>query len=371
MNPIIERMKENEKFKRFLVAVDEKEDFRDATYFLRDDGSFIFSEGYCHGIEKPRGERKIVSHIVFAPWNAARPAPEYAQKMLFGQKYENVTKEIMTTQPLDRFYPMQLKRYIDVDPAQAEHPRPIYARYKAMIPLASIVGCFPHRHSLQAIIAKADEDPSARSVKIVTEHTAELLRIGAEQIGISGSLSLGTYKNPHDLDYVIYGTASQVKRMVNFMYSLTDTDEKRRVHEFGKYWPIRFWDWAGKEKFMVCPFFSYIDPEEAPLRNFDCENLGEATVEGRIADHTHNAFNPSVLILEEAKLNGKEHPPITRFILYHGGERGDWREGYRVSVKGYHVRIVSYRVRNGQRQKKEEFEAVLVNNLDQAKRINK
>jgi predicted nucleotidyltransferase len=369
MNPRIEQLQANEKFRRFLVPLDEREDFRDATYFLRDDGTFIFSEGYYHGIEKDRAERKIVSHIVFAPGNAARPAPDYARKILFDQEYENITKEIMSTQPLDRFYPMQLKRYIDFDPAQASYPRPVYARYKSLVPLPSLVGCFPHRHSLRAIIAQASEEPSARSVKIVTEHTADLLQIPVDRIGISGSLSLGTYQNPHDLDYVIYGSAAEVKQMVNFMYSLTDRDEKRRVREFGKYWPIRFWDWAGEEKFMVCPFFSYRDPEEAPLRNFDCENLGEATVEARIVDHTHNAFNPSVLVLEGAKLDGRDYPPISRFILYHGGERGDWREGYRVRVKGFHVRIATFRIQEGKREKREEFEAVLVNNLDQAKRL--
>lgn len=369
MNPLLAELKANEKFRRFLVPVDEGEDFRDATYFLRDDGTFVFSEGYYHGIEKDRSERMIVSHIVFAPWNAARPAPDYARKILFDREYENITKEIMCTQPLDRFYPMQLERYLALDPAQSSRPRPVYARYKALVPLSSVVGCFPHRHSLQAIIAKAEEEPSARSVQVVTEHTAELLKVPVERIGISGSLSLGTYRNPHDLDYVIYGSAAEVKRMVNFMYSLTDRDERRRVREFGKYWPIRFWDWAGEEKFMVCPFFSYLDPEEAPLRNFDCESLGEGTVEARIVDHTHNAFNPSVLLLEGAKLEGRDCPAITRFILYHGGERGDWREGYRVRVRGFHVRITTYRCRGGRREKREEFEAVLVNNLDQAKRI--
>lgn len=122
---------------------------------------------------------------------------------------------------------------------------------------------------------------------------------------------------------------------------------------------------------MVCPFFSYLDPEEAPLRNFDCVDLGPARVEARISDDTHNAFNPSILMVEDVKKEGKDYPEIKRLILYHGGERGDWREGYRVLVEGNHVRIKAYRVDEGERKPKEEFEAILVNNLGQVKRTDK
>ncbi|MFH1038942.1 MAG: hypothetical protein V1789_09790 [PVC group bacterium] len=369
MNQTIAKMRENPKFHRFLEPVDTSIDFRDATYFLRNDGTMVFSEGYYHQIEKPLAERSVVSHIVFVPWNDNKPGPDYARKDIFGQLYENITKEIMNTEPLDRFYPLQFRRYIEVDPAQRDQVRPIYARYKAMVPVTDLIGCFPTRHSLQAIIARADEEEPAENIRIVTEHTAELLKIDVGRIGISGSLSLGTYGDPHDVDYVICGTAGEVKRMVSFMQHLTDTDEKRRVREFGKYWPIRFWDWAGGKKFMICPFFSYLDPEEAPLRNFDCEDRGEAEITGRIADDTHNAFNPTYLIIDDVKRGGKECPGITRLILYHGGERGDWREGYRVRARGNHVRIKTFRMENGERKPLDAFEALLVNNLDQVKRI--
>jgi len=369
MQDTIARMRENPKFHRFIQPVDTSADFRDATYFLRNDGTMVFSEGYYHGIEKPAGEREVVSHIVFVPWNEEKPGPDYSRKDIFGQLYENITKEIMNNQPLDRFYPLQLERYIEVDPTQREKARPVYARYKSLVPVTDLVGCFPTRHSLKAIIDRAGEEEAADNIRVVTEHTAELLEIEVDRIGISGSLSLGTYTDPHDVDYVIYGSAGEVKRMVRFMQKLTDSDEKRRVREFGKYWPIRFWDWAGGKKFMICPFFAYLDPEEAPLRNFDCEDLGEAVITGRIVDDTHNAFNPTYLLIDEVELDGRDCPDVTRLILYHGGERGDWREGYRFRARGRRVRIRTYRTAGGERQPLEEFEALLVNNLDQVKKI--
>ena len=369
MNKIIQELKNNRQFNHFLAPIDESTDFRDAVYFLRDDGTFVFTEGYYHRIEQPREERKLNTHIFYVPFDPARPVPDYTRKELFGRSYVNITKEIMTTQPLDMLYPLQFKSYLEVDPSQAEIEKPIYAKYKAWVPLTSLVGCFPHRHSLRAIMDEAENDPSARKIKTTAEHTAELLGIEISRLGISGSLSLGSYANPHDVDFVIYGTASEVKRIVDFMHSLTDNEEDRRVNEFGKYWPIRFWDRSEGERFMVCPFFSYLDPEEAPLRNFDCENLGPAEVEAVISDDTHNAFNPTILMLEDVKLNGKDYPDITRLIIHHGAERGDWREGYRVSVKGYHVRIKTYRFADGRRELQEEFEAILEDNLGDVKRM--
>ncbi len=57
MNTIINELKNNSQFKRFMVPIDESADFRDAVYFLRDDGTFVFTEGYYHRIELP-GKRE-------------------------------------------------------------------------------------------------------------------------------------------------------------------------------------------------------------------------------------------------------------------------------------------------------------------------
>ena len=203
MHKAIARMRENPKFQRYLQPIDLNTDFRDATYFLRSDGTLVFSEGYYHGIEKKNPEREILSHIVFVPWNEEKPAPDYSRKLVFGQLYENITKEIMNNNPLDRFYPLQLERYQQIDPTQRERVRPVYARYKSLVPVGDLIGCFPTVNSLQAIIERAPEEPAADNIRVVTEKTSELLQVPIEQIGISGSLSLGTYDDPHDVGFVI------------------------------------------------------------------------------------------------------------------------------------------------------------------------
>ncbi len=369
MNKVIEEMKKHPRFTRFCLPIDTSEDFRDATYFLNEDGNFIFSEGYYHQIEKPLEDRMLNGHYFYVPLDPNKTVPDYSKKTFFDQKFENITKEIMNTQPLELLYPTQLAKYIDIDPSQKDVERPVYAAHKTIVPVTSLIGCFPHRNSLQAIMEKADEDPSAQNIKTIAEHTADLLGIDVSQLGISGSLALGTYADPHDLDFVIYGTTAEIKRIVDFMYDLTDKNDDRKVYEFGKFWPIRFWDWAGDEKFMVCPFFSYLDPDESPMRNFDCEELGEVVMEARISDDTHNATNPTFLGVVDVKIDGVPRPSITHLIIHHGAERGDWRRGFRVRVKGHHVLVKRYKMVDGKREPIDQFEAVFEDNFGDVKKI--
>jgi len=369
MNETIQAMRRDPGFADFFVPLQDETKFIDATYFLRRDGTLVFSEGYYHEFDKPRAEQRLISHIVYAPISPDSPAPAYTRKTLFGCLFENITKEIMATSPLDRFYPLQLQRYLELDPTQAHQPRQVHTRYKAMVPVTELEGSFPTRHSLQAIINRSASEAAADNIRVVTEQTAALLGIDSGRIGISGSLSLGCYDDPHDLDFVIHGSAEEVAGMVKFIRGLTDREEKRRVYESGKFWPIRFWDYNGDEKFMVCPFFSYLDPEEAPLRDFACEELGRVSFRARIADDTHGAFNPTVLDLDEAQTDGPGQGEITRLVLYHGGERGDWRQGDRVAGTGTRCRIQTFRQESGKRRPGEWFAAVIINNLDQMHKI--
>ncbi|MDD5557993.1 MAG: hypothetical protein PHN82_12215 [bacterium] len=361
MNPIIERLKKDGKFPQFILPVDERTEFRDATYFLRNDGTFVFSEGYCHAPDRPLAERRLVSHIVFIP--QAGEVQSYAKKQLFGQAYENITKGIMNTQPLHMFYPMQLRRYFEVDPS-LDVERPPYARYKAMVPADSFIGHFPHRHALKAIFRRGEEgDESARRIRESIVASAELLGITPEQFGISGSLSIGTYENPHDLDVVIYASVREVRRIVDFLYRLTATREDRKVFEFGKFWPIRYWEWVDGDRLMFCPFFSYIDLDECPLRDFTCEAVGTVALTGRVADHTHNAYNPTILELEKVTLDGKGRAGTLRLILYHGGERGDYVEGDRLIGEATLVRIRTFAGTGDGRRRTGEYEAALTTNI--------
>ena len=351
----VEKLQQDKLFSEFLVPIDERVEFRDATYFLRRDGTFAFSQGYCHPAVQPGGDRLIVSHLIFVPQRG--DIPDYAKKELFGQPYENITKVIMETQPPELFDHYQMAEYLKIDPT-ISGPRPAWARYKVFVPLSSMVGYFPTLHSLQAIFRIAEGgDEKADRIKRAIEISADRLGITLEQYGMSGSVSLGNYFKPHDLDVVIHGGVEEVRRIVELLRELTSREEERQVHEFGKFWPIRYWEEVDGEKVMICPFFSLLDADEFPLRDFSAEELGKVEIAGRVADHTFNAFNPTILILDQVKLDGKDRSENLHLILYHGVERGDYWEGDRIEGEGIHTIIRTFQGLG--REPAGEFEAIV------------
>ncbi|PKK90829.1 MAG: hypothetical protein CVV64_08085 [Candidatus Wallbacteria bacterium HGW-Wallbacteria-1] len=371
MSPIIESMKKHPMFQKFCLPVTETTDFRDATYYLRNDGSFVFAEGYYHDQDKPFSERMVISHIVYVPWNEANSPADYSGKMIFGQKYENITKQVMSENPVEQFYPLQLQIYRRHDPKQPE-VKPFYARYKAMVPCSELLYAFPQIHTLEAICSMGESDEAAEKIRIITEAMAELLAIPVSQIGISGSVSLGAYSNPHDLDYVIYGSVAEIRRITDYIYNLTSREEERKVWEFGKFWPLRYFEQVAGDKFMVCPFFSYTDEEEIPLRVFDAESTGTHTVEGTVCDHTHNCFNPSILTLENVTVDGKSISENLKLVIYHGGARGDYIEGDKIRACADLTNFTTYSptaMKAGRKNIRETFQAIVVTNFDQISKI--
>jgi len=371
MTSVIENMKKHPLFSKFAVPVTPDTDFRDATYYLRNDGSFIFAEAYYHDQDKPFEERMLVSHIVYVPWQDSNNPADYSGKMIFGEKYENLTKQIMSENPVEKFYPLQLQRYRAIDPSQPSE-KPFYARFKAMVPCRELVYAFPQIHTLDAICKMGSQDEQAEKIRVITEAMARLLQIPVTQIGISGSVSLGAYTNPHDLDYVIYGSVSEIRRITDYIYDLTAREEERKVWEFGKFWPLRYYEEVDGDKFMVCPFFSYTDEEEIPLRVFDAVTKGVHTIEGRVSDHTHNCFNPSIVSLDQVKVNGQSVSEEIRLVIYNGGTRGDYVEGDRVRATADLADITTYSptaMKRGEKKVKEKFQACMVINFDQLEKL--
>lgn len=359
----LDEMTSDPVFRKFALPFDDRTDVRDATYFLRKDGSFVFAEGYYHEQDRPFSERRVVSHIVYVPGEESRKSL-FSPKVIFGRPYENITKKIMTENPVEKFYPLQLARYHEIDPGLTTD-KPFFGRFKAYVPQSELVAVFPQRHTLSVICGLHEENAAAARIKVVTEAMSELLSLPVGDIGISGSVSLGAYLDPHDLDYVIYGKVSEIRRITDHIYDLTRRDEDRKVTEFGKFWPLRYFEEVKGEKFMVCPFFSYLDEEETPLRIFDTSGVKRAVVRGRVCDHTHNCFNPSILELDDVTIDGKTKSGNLKLVIYHGGARGDYVEGDTIAVDAELAEVTTYRMKNGSKEVKERFEAVFVTNFDQ------
>jgi len=334
---LMERVRRHPDFKDFVVPLSELREIRDANFFLRSDGLLAFSEGYFH----PEG--KLIANIIYIP--DAR-----GNKSFFGIPYASIIKQCGARG--ERWIPFkeQLEIYRRIDPATQED-KPIFAENKCVFNRDDFIGYVPPLRALAILRSRVPGiDATIRS-------TAGLLNVDPGAIGCTGSMAFGNISSAHDFDLIFYGRVADLKRTVSAIYEIV-RDPKRRVFEMGMHWAIRFYDDGGN---MVCPFFSYIDPEEIPLPTFTLEVVArDVEAIATVANDDHTGFMPTYLPLSDAGIGTERLTDSPALIIYHGGKRGEYRTGDRVSARGYYVRVTTPR---------KTFDAVLVTDMGNTEKI--
>lgn len=308
---------------KFIVPISElKGGAGDAFYFLRKDNSFIFTQGYCH----PKDA--VYCKIIYYPENGGWVD-------IHGRQYGATIKRIVNGELELVPHDEQLKRHYEVDPTLDPNEKlPCWAEYHVKLPLSDFVGYFDHRKSLRKAMEMYPQ------VKEAVTQASEILEVPVERLGVTGSLSYGRLEEPaDDVDLCIYGTIEQNKKVIDKIRRLTAEQPERRVIEFGKYWPMRFYH----GDLMICPFFEYLDPNEIPLKELDVEILREnVRVTGRVKDDTHTIYMPVMLTLDRVTIDGEEHGDIP-LIIYDGSLRGEYYRGDTLFMNG--VRLIKVRER--------------------------
>jgi len=337
---LINRIRDNEKFRRFVLPITDLQLIRDAMLFIRRDGLIIFSEGYCH----PDG--KLVGNIIYAP------DPEGA-KTIFGEPYASVIKSPAVGGEEEGWvdYADQLELYRQLAP-ESQKNKPPFALYKCVFNLDEMIGYVDHRRSLKVARGlKPEIDDSMNKI-------AGMLDIDVSNIGCTGSMALGNLKTAHDFDLVFYGTVAEGWHIVNQIYEITK-DKRRQVWEYGMFWAIRFFDDWGN---LICPFFSYLDASEIPLSDFTMETLKtDSLMTGTVDDDTHTFYMPTVLGMKNVIVDGERSSGDISLILYHGGLRGEYRKGDQVRATGQLVRVSTLQ---------KTFDAFLCTHLNQSEKIS-
>jgi len=289
----------------------------DALYFLRRDGSFAFTEGYCH----PKGG--MTAKIMLQPW------PE-GDVDIFGRRFRSSYKRIVDGQIELIPHDEQLSAQWDLTPAlDPDAFRPPFAEYHVELPLTEFAGVFEHRRSLTA----------AREVFPSLNATVEKLSrdfsVPLERLGVTGSTCYGKFEEEdEDIDLVWYGSVAENARVLEQIREHT-RDPQNRVFEFGKYWPIRFFF----NGVMICSFFNYELDEEIPLRDCRMELLEEnLRGEGIIVDDTHTIYMPSIVTLGDLELGGAGVGNMD-LIIYDGSLRGEYFRGDRLRFKASRVGV--------------------------------
>lgn len=303
---------------RFLVPMAEfKGPVMDSTYFLRKDGGFVFSEGYCH----PPG----------ALWGMIikYPHPE-GHIDVFGRRYSWTHREYIDGEL--RIVPnrQQLENQFKVAPElrNIQGDKPPFARNFVKFPLSGFQGYFDSRRSLRLL-----RQEYGWIDKAVSE-TCRLLNMNEDSCGVTGSLAYGRVED--DIDLMIIGRPEENARVARKIRRFIKDNPESRVTELGKVWPLRFY-FAGT---LICPFFRYARPEDIPLFECRMELLEEEVeVEAAVSDDLHNLYLPVVLALGEVKSKKNLPKEELELIIYDGSLRGEVHRGDRLRLRADLVSI--------------------------------
>lgn len=330
--PIIEHFRKNELFQALAVPIDSQQFpiIRDAEFYIRKDGLIVNAEGWHH----PDG--KIIVEVLYAP-------DQDGDKVIFGQKYRKVTLYPETHTPVPYAKRANVLRKYDPNLDQTES-NPYYARYKQIFDRSDFVAYLPNREVLKKITGTLRQPEDSLIADI--QDVQRLLGIDFTDIplGVTGGSLMGNFRGFHDFDLVFQGSLEQNLKIAKAMRDLIRREPHRRIIEGGKGWNIRFYNDRGT---FMCNFFSYGNPEDAPLRGFEMEVLvPDLILVGTVNDDTHSMYTPTILGLDQVKLlrvadqeMDIEAPEPIQLIVYHTATRGECFVGDKVKVHGALVNI--------------------------------
>ncbi|MEA1928033.1 MAG: hypothetical protein U9N73_07480 [Candidatus Auribacterota bacterium] len=290
----------------------------DSTYFLRQDGSFVFSEGYCH----PRD----------AFWGMIIKYPLPGGHIdIFGREYSWTHREYVDGEL--RMVPnhLQVENQFKVAPElrAIQGDKPPYADNFVKFPLSDYTGYFDARHSMLEL--REEHKWIDKAVK----ETCELLGWNPEATGVTGSLAYGRVED--DVDMMFIGSPEENAAIAQKIKQFTAANPEARVFELGKEWPLRFY-YAGT---LICPFFRYASSEQIPLIDCDMEVIEkEITLEATVVDDTHNLYLPALVGLTDIKREDGQVEDDLDLIIYHGALRGEIWEGDRIRIKPSMVNVI-------------------------------
>lgn len=294
------------------------EKISDCTYLLRKDGSLTFAQGYYHPVGYVSG--KITYY----------PHPD-GWVDIFGRPYECMHKKYIDGTMYSYTNPQQITKHLEIFPELRERAKPApVIKNNLLFPRDEFEGFFRPRHARDLCMRLYPK------VRKGIEAACELLEVPVETTGLTGSLQYGRLeKHDDDTDIIFFGSVEENYRLMQRITRFVRENPSRHVHEFGKFWPLRFY-YGG---ILVCPFFAYSKEDEIPLRNGRITVLSpRSTLTGVIADIRHSIYMPLVFPVDDARIDGRPREDFT-LILSDSYVRGEFSAGTRITAEGELVRV--------------------------------
>lgn len=331
---VVERLNSNEDFQNLTLPIsdDHFPEIRDAQLYVRNDGLIVNAEGWYH----PEG--KLIGEVMYAP-------DVGGDRNIFGQTYRKLTLRPGTYTPVP--YAERAALLKGYDPRfGSNQDNPYFARYKQMFDRSEFVSYIPNEYTFDKL-----KDLLAWQYPEVLEDICGIGEtIGLDMTGISigftGAPSFGKLDALHDLDIVFSADLDTNYSIADAMRNMLRENPARRLTEGGKGWNIRYLNDRGT---LICCFFTYQNPNLAPLRKFAMDVVApEVTVEAIVAEDIHGIYTPTVLEVTDSQLvSGEDRIKIEtqdrlfQIIAYHTASRGESFKGDKITSTGALVRITT------------------------------
>lgn len=329
-----EQLRKNELYRELVTPIEDGAfpDVRDAQLYIHRDGLIVNAEGWHH----PEG--KLIGEVMYAP-------DEQGDRTIFGESYRKLTLFPGTYTPVPYDQRGQLLREYDPKFDQTEG-NPFFAKYKQVFNRdelsAYISGETVFERLMPRLIAEGNE--VVGDINSVGEILGLDLR--GVDLGFTGAPSFGNLDSLHDLDIIFSGTLEENIAIAKAMRDTVRDQPDRRLTEGGKGWNIRFFN---DRRTLICSFFTYKNPEDAPLRDFEMEVISpDIVVEGEVFDDLHSIYTPSVLGIDNVRIRQLDDQTVDtpfdqplQLIAYHTATRGECFEGDRIQARGALVQVTT------------------------------
>ncbi len=300
-----------------LIPIDKLDYILDTSYFLKDTGSFYYTEGYYH----PGG--RVVGKIIYYP-------DKKGGTLIHGRAYTSIVKKIVDGEEIYIPHDEQIRIHYRIDKSlKPEEQKPLVADYLVAIPLESFIGFFNPRRSLRYIMEHH------KDVEEAVRKASEVLEVPIKRMGVTGSSAFGQRTKGGDIDLVIFGTPEENFQAVKKIWCMSYVERDKRVVKYGKLWPLKFYQ-DGQE---MCCFFAYSKKEDIPLVDCQLDPVKEAVeAYGTVKENINSFYMPVILKLDDVYLDGKRAEDI-RLIIYDGSVRGEFFLGERLYIKGRLIKV--------------------------------
>ncbi|GCB49040.1 hypothetical protein [Streptomyces sp. NL15-2K] len=218
-----------------------------------------------------------------------------------------------------------------------DHAHPFSA--KSLVPLAQV-----ELHLSAAVDPRAEAAPGSFLQRYADAQLNELHRVLGDTmpdapLGLTGSARLllqdHSVRTMHDFDVLFTGGPDRVREIARRLAAHGEAHKEARLHEHGKGWRIRLRMRAG----ILCPFFRYADPADAPLAGLTGARtlLRDVTVSGRVIEDAHGAYLPTFLVIAPDRVSTALPGELAHrlpVLVSHMRDRGDFFVGDRGTFTG-------------------------------------